>query len=241
MEDHSKVFCVSPRAPGVKVGTRNLAVTPKRVKQKEDTMYTISMRSNSVESLEKKDTASSTKIAEPAARPKVSQETRGIAALAAIKKRQQQAEMSSRLNLQDSQFNQTFVSYDEVENGLTSSRLASHNHKFDSKFDSKFDLNDDLDSYEHRSQNGDGLQYGVRNNGPSPSKAGHKMLRGGRHKHQGLLRVQQQSNAVPLATSSSDRLFDSTANTPTKVTKALDGKLSENISTINYVSMQPRF
>ena len=209
MEDNSKVFSVSPRSLGVKGAggmPRHLDVSPMKTKSKEDTIYTLSMRSNSAESYEKKDVTASPTDLKSNVSPKVNQQTRNIAALAAAKKRrQQQQEMSSRLNLQDSQFNQTFISNEEGDNGLTSSRLASHNRNFDSRFN----LNDDMDSYDNHSLNLDAMSYHGRADN-TPTKGGQRVPKGTRYRHQALLRVQQnQNNGLPVSSSSSDRLLES--------------------------------
>ncbi|XP_067938364.1 kinesin-like protein KIF19 [Watersipora subatra] len=201
IEDQSKVFSVSPRSLGVKAvnNQRHLSVSPMKVKHKEDTMYTLSMRSNSVESLEKKDSLSPADLTKALVPPKVSQETRGIAALAAAKKRRQQQEiMSSRQNLQDTPFNQTFISYDDGDNALTSSRLANHNRVYDSRFN----LNDDLESY-------DSQMVDAKTDGSTP-KAGQRIPRASKHRHQALLRVQNQNPGAPVGSSNSDRLIDPT-------------------------------
>ena len=212
-EETSKVFSVSPRSLAVKGGiSRHLAVSPLKPKQKEDTLYTISMRSNSMESLEKKD--SPTQPSKPirpqeqfhaTIQPKVNQETRGIAALAAAKKRcqQQQEMMSSRLTLQDGHLNRTFVSsYEDGDSRLTPSRLASHNLKYGSRYN----INDDTESYDNRSQ-----QTEARRIENSPAKAGGKIPRA-------KYRPQPQAAhlRVPAATNS-DRMSAKTVDTPHKM------------------------
>lgn len=202
------MFSVSPRSLAVKGGiSRHLAVSPLKPKQKEDTLYTISMRSNSMESLEKKDSPTQPNKPRPhdqfhpSITPKVNQETRGIAALAAAKKRRQQQQemMSSRLTLQDS-LNRTFVStYEEADSRLTPSRLATHNIKYGSRYN----VNDETESYDNRSQ-----QTENRRMEHSPAKPGGRIPRA-KYRPQAHLRV-------PAATSS-DRLSDKTADTPHKV------------------------
>lgn len=185
---------------------RHLAVAPLKSKPKEDTIYTISMRSNSAESLEKKGATSPTARSEPIVSD-VKLQTQNITALAAKKKRVQQQVMSSRLNLQDRQFHGTFHSDDDAGNTLTTSRLDSHNYQYDSKFN----FGDDFDSY-------DPFIGGRDVDDASPAKVSTKLsMRGPQHRHQALLRVQHQTHNAPLANSNSDKLSDITADTPIKV------------------------
>lgn len=116
------------------------------------------MRSNSAESLEKKEVP----VVSPRelhVKPKINQETRGIAALAAAKKRKQQKEMSNRLTL-DPHFNRTFISsYGEEDSQLTPSRLASHNMKYSG---SRYTLNDETESvatFDQRSMNAEAAPH----------------------------------------------------------------------------------
>lgn len=209
-EETSKVFSVSPRSLGVKAGIpRHLAVSPLKPNRKEDTLYTISMRSNSLESLEKKDSppqpppkpVRSHDQLQVNLTPKVNQETRGIAALAAAKKRRQQQQdiMASRLTLQDSQ--RTFISsYDDGER-LTPSRLATHNLKYGSRYN----INDETESYDNRSQNTETRKI----EHVSPAKAGGKIPRAKYRSQATHLRVPGAAN--------SDRMSDKTADTPHKV------------------------
>lgn len=214
-----KFFSVSPRSYGVRsngVMPHNLAVSPVKVKNKEDTIYTISMRSNSMESVDKRvfspAVQSRGRNADTAVAPIVSQETRGIAALAAEKKRRQQQEMmSSRMNLQERTFVSTAPPYDDnVDRKLTPSRLASHNLTYGSRYN----LNDDLDSYDNRSQNTDATPYRGRNLESSVAKDS-RGQKSQKYRPQPLLRV--LNNAAPLNSSNSDRLSDKTTDTSIKV------------------------
>lgn len=169
------------------------------------------MRSNSAESMEKKE-SSPTPLTKSNIAPKVNQETRGIAALAAAKKRRQQQEiMSSRLNLQDSR---TFVSTYDDDRKLTPSRLANHNLKYGSRYN----MNDEAeDTYDSRSQHTDTGPYHSRKNDSSPARTGGKIPRASKHRHQSMLRVHNNA-AAALPSSNSDRLSDKVSlDTPSKV------------------------
>lgn len=145
--------------------------------------------------------------------PKVSQETRGIAALAAAKKRRQQQTDVARLTLTDGgKFNRTFISNygDDTDSRLTPSRLASHNLKYSSQYN----LNEDSDSLaDQRSLNTDPSQY-YRRMGHSPAKPNSKVPRATKYRPQPLSLVPTQQ-----AGSLSDRLSDKTAETPSKVSR----------------------
>lgn len=206
------MFSVSPRSHAVKGIPRHLAVSPLKVKRKEDTLYTISMRSNSAESLDKKESPPSEQHLVVV--PKVNAETRGIAALAAKKRRQHEV-MSSRLNLQDPQLNTTFVSpQDDFDSRLTPSRLANHNLKYGSRYN----VNDDADSSEYRSHLTDAGPYQGRKTDNSSVKHNGKIPRASKYRPQPLLRVHNDGAGGGLVSSNSDRFSDKTlAETPIKV------------------------
>lgn len=214
-DENGKVFSLSPRSLGVRNGgaatSHHLAVTPLKVKQKEDTMYTISMRSNSMESVDKSsDQQARAKATHLEIMPKVNQETRGIAALAAAKKRRQQQSDVARLALTDSKFNRTFISSygDDLDSRLTPSRLASHNLKYGSQYN----LNDDADSLtDQRSLKTDPTHH-YRLMGASPMKSNSRVPRATKYRPQPLSHVPNQHMA-----SQSDRMSDKTSDTPSKV------------------------
>lgn len=217
-QDNGKVFAVSPNAPKLLAAKNNyptssgrhLAVSPMKAKNKEDTIYTISMRSNSMESSSPvlqsrpKDQAYLT--------PRINHETRGIAALAAEKKRKQNPADPMRLGVSDSQFNKTFVSNygDENDSRLTPSRLATHNLKYGSRYN----LTDDSDSLitvDQRSRHTDPVYLRHRADN-SPAKQTGKIPRATKYRPQPLLKANQH-----ISGSQSERMSDKTSDTPSKV------------------------
>lgn len=147
-----------------------------KTKQKEDTLYSISMRSNSIDSMDKKSSSSLQQIQprldQLKVTPRINQQTRNIAALAAAKKRRQQQGEGVRQDLNDgSQLNRTFISTyggDDNETRLTPSRLASHNLKYGLKYSSNDD-NDSLTAAEQKSMQTDPAAYQMDN---SPAARG---------------------------------------------------------------------